>query len=199
METLLTTAPLTLPIETPRIIGIHGLKYAGKTTTGDWLHDRFGHQGIAFATPVKRVVYIINSLLPSGRRVQEFVDQYGWEGIKTLTSRMDRADYLEVRRLQQATGTDAGREVLGVDIWANKASDQADSNSRFMFTDVRFDNEAQVVHDMGGFMLEVVRPGLVADDHSSEQGISAHLIHATVTNQCLGLEEFHAELHKMFG
>lgn len=199
METLLTTAPITLPIETPRIIGIHGIKYAGKTTTGDWLNERFGHQGIAFATPVKRVVYIINSLLPSGRRVQEFVDEHGWEGIKTLTGPVDKADYLECRRLQQATGTDAGREVLGVDIWANKASDQANFSDRFMFTDVRFDNEAQVVHDMGGFVLQVVRPDLVADEHSSEQGISAHLVHATVINQCRGIEEFHEELRRMFG
>lgn len=198
MGTLLT-APATLLTVTPRIIGIHGFKRAGKDSTGDWLNEHFGHQGIAFATPVKRVVYIVNSLLPSGRRVQGFVDEHGWEGIKELTDPMDVADYLECRRLQQATGTDAGREVLGIDIWADKARDLADEGNRFMFTDVRFDNEAQVVHDMGGFVLEIVRPGLVSDGHSSERRISAHLIDATVINKGRHMGELHEELGKIFG
>lgn len=49
-----------------------------------------------------------------------------------------------------------------------------------VFDDCRFDNEGAMIWDMGGKVIEIVRPGLTRMDHSSEAGIT--LKDATITN-----------------
>lgn len=49
-------------------------------------------------------------------------------------------------------------------------------------TDVRYPNEAQRVHDLGGIVLEVVRPGLVSDGHDTEKPLPSELVTHTIFN-----------------
>jgi hypothetical protein len=48
--------------------------------------------------------------------------------------------------------------------------------------DCRFDNESELVKELGGIVIEIIRPGCVPDGHASEQGISPHLIDKRIMN-----------------
>lgn len=51
-----------------------------------------------------------------------------------------------------------------------------------VFTDERFPNEAQRIIDLGGFNIEVVRPGVESDGHASELVLPRDLIKHTIIN-----------------
>lgn len=49
-------------------------------------------------------------------------------------------------------------------------------------TDLRYENEARRVKDLGGVIWEVVRPGLQSDGHASEQPLPRDLVDHTFVN-----------------
>ena len=49
-------------------------------------------------------------------------------------------------------------------------------------TDVRYQNEAKRIEDLGGEVIEVVRPGLKSDGHISETPLPRHLVQHTIVN-----------------
>ena len=52
-----------------------------------------------------------------------------------------------------------------------------------VISDVRFDNEARAIREMGGFVIEIIRPGIKSvKAHSSEGGIDRKLIDKYVAN-----------------
>ena len=51
---------------------------------------------------------------------------------------------------------------------------QYDPNKNFVFTDVRFSNEARMIKDYGGHIWRVERPGInPVNDHVSESELNA--------------------------
>jgi len=56
--------------------------------------------------------------------------------------------------------------------------------TKIVIDDVRFDNEAEFIRDMGGTILEVKRTKLDEnnDTHISEAGLSENFIHGTINN-----------------
>jgi len=77
------------------------------------------------------------------------------------------------RQLLQYIGTDYIRSVRPT-YWIDAVRDEvesADADTRFAITDVRFPNEAQRIHELGGKVLRLVRLGRQDDphpEHSSE-------------------------------
>lgn len=103
------------------------------------------------------------------------------------------------RKLMQFIGTDWGREVdqnLWVNIWELDVKHSKFFNSDYesplfvLTDDVRFDNEAQKIIEMGGVVIKIdstaesreKRIPLVGTSHKSESGVSDKYIHATVFN-----------------
>jgi hypothetical protein len=92
--------------------------------------------------------------------------------------------------LLQTLGTEWGRGTVHPEIWIRIAMERAAQHLTFngvVITDVRFDNEAQAIIDAGGEVWRVARPGwrCLADasaTHSSEAGVSDHLITRTIDN-----------------
>ena len=70
------------------------------------------------------------------------------------------------RRAYQLMGTEFARENIKDSIWVDIAP-KAD----VIWTDLRFENEAQALVDYDGKIIEVVREGVEGDGHSSEAGI----------------------------
>jgi hypothetical protein len=109
-------------------------------------------------------------LLAHGWRRMAFADrlkgiarQFGWNGIK------DDAG----RKLLQDLGMAARR--YNQNFWINEAMTQLNEvSSNFakiprVWTDVRFENEADFVRSRGGIIIRIVRPSLKSDDqHESE-------------------------------
>ena len=143
------------------VIGLTGKAGCGKTTAAKVLVEK-GFQRLSFATPVKHVA-----------------KRFGWDGEKDEKG----------RRLLQLIGTEIGR-WYDPDIWvkemARKILDVEDTNKYYMdqtmivIDDVRFNNEAKLIKDLDGFVIEltgrfVYRDGVLSS-HSSERGISKELI-----------------------
>lgn len=83
---------------------------------------------------------------------------------------------MTVREFLQKLGTDAIRDKLHKDAWVNAAMAEYKESSNWIFTDVRFPNEAQAIKDRGGIIIRLNRypPGCspkLMDLHESEIGL----------------------------
>jgi hypothetical protein len=77
------------------------------------------------------------------------------------------------RWAMQTLGTEWGRDLIGGDLWVNATLARASQFSRAVISDCRFPNEAKAVQTQGGLIIRVVRSGLTADSHPSEQLIDS--------------------------
>lgn len=78
------------------------------------------------------------------------------------------------RILMQTLGTEWGRKI-NPDCWLNVWRSQLPQTGLVVVPDVRFENEAQAIRDLGGILIHVTRP-VTADmlevpAHASEAGI----------------------------
>lgn len=150
------------------LIGLHAKAGSGKDTLFDLMHDVHpGLQRMAFADPLKRAAGIL----------------FGWED-KPLFSNEFKQFYdhywgLSVRDAYQRLGTEAIRDVFDKDFWVKRLMlDYQRTTADVVITDVRFDNEADMIRSSGGQVLHLVRPGAGLKDsegeHASEAGILWH-------------------------
>lgn len=174
------------------IIGCTGPAQVGKDSVGKVLVDHFGYTRIAFADKMKAALYALNPWVtprdvksgvefkqfPTGTwKLQQVVDSVGWDRAKLLP---------EVRGLLQRLGTEAGRDVLGEDVWIEAAWKDLDTPlyaARVVVTDVRFENEARWIRNHGGQVVHVSRPGYGAwNEHVSEAGVGKEPMDWEVAN-----------------
>ena len=125
-------------------------------------------------------------------RLQDVVNNNGWEDAKKLP---------EIRRLLQVLGTDAGRKILGENIWVDTVLNKV-KDKNVVITDCRFPNEAKALKNSGGFVVRVERPGMAAiNNHLSEtsldgwpfdlivlNGGTLESLHSLVKNLYIGLK-----------
>ncbi|GAA0946055.1 hypothetical protein [Actinocorallia libanotica] len=146
---------------TTPLIGLSGYAGSGKDAVADAL-ERRGWERAAFADRMREFLMLQDPSVPtpfsSPVRLSSLVRMYGWDSAKRT--------FPEVRALLQRTGTEAGRGVLGEDVWVNALLGPWDGRP-LVVSDVRFPNEAQRVRDLGGVVVRVVRPGV-------EPGRTAH-------------------------
>lgn len=174
------------------LIGLCGPAGAGKNTVAGLLTDadRCTFAQLAFADPLYECISAITGISPAGlqqRDVKEAV-------IPSLGK--------SPRQMLQSLGTEWGREMIHPQIWIRIAMERAIPHlavgRSVVITDVRFDNEAKAVVDLGGEVWKVTRPGwqCLADgaaEHQSEAGISDHLIARTINNSG-SLDDLRAQL-----
>lgn len=165
----------TLPPSTnaPKLplIGITGQKRTGKDTLGEEF-VKLGYKRVGLADPIKEFAEALNPyLFNHGHKLNYTVESRGWEAAKD--------EVPEVRTLLQKLGTEAGRTILGDNVWVDAAMKRvAETDGPVVITDVRFDNEAQAILDAGGIVIRVTRPGIgnSGDTHASEAGIKRTLV-----------------------
>lgn len=122
-----------------QVVGFIGLAGSGKDTAADAL-EKLGYVRGAFATAVKELAF-----------------DFGWNGLKDARG----------RKLLQDLGM-AGR-AYKPSIWIDHIDEWfSETSANIVFTDVRFQNEADYVHSLGGVVVRIVRPGLIAGNHESE-------------------------------
>ena len=168
------------------IIGLTGKMKAGKDTVADIIIESFKHKAfakkISCADPLKRLCIEFFGLHEKDVYTQE--GKESWNYTWGMTN----------REVLQKIGTDAMRNNFHQDVWAiclkSALEDEmnietqagGDMERVIIVPDVRFNNEAQAIIDLGGYVFEVTRPGLEADDHASEQGIGREWIDTTINN-----------------
>lgn len=164
------------------LIGLAGAARSGKDTAASFLVG-LGWQRKAFADPVREMLYRLNPVLidplsEAGTTTVAYeVDNHGWEYTKS--------EFPEVRGYLQRCGTEAGRQVIGEDVWVDALFRGHRAWGPTVITDVRFPNEAQAIKERGGFVVQVVRPDqpLIDDaDHVSERALDGWAFDETVLN-----------------
>ena len=119
-------------------IGLIGLAGSGKDTAADAL--MFTHYRCSFASRLKSIARTL-----------------GWNGEKDERGRAFLQDLgMAVRRFDEDTWVRLLREEISPPI------------QQLVFTDVRFQNEADFVRSIGGIVVRIVRPGIIAQNHESE-------------------------------
>ena len=103
-----------------------------------------------YASTLKKITSII-----LGCKVNKLEDREFKE--KELGKQWQIIDYtLTPRLLLQRLGTDAARYVHP-DIWVNALFSKFKKKSRWIITDVRFDNEVRAIQERGGIVIRVNR------------------------------------------
>lgn len=137
-------------------IGIIGKARSGKDTAADYLVRTNGYTRLAFADPLKEMILSINPLVPTTTSVHvravTLIRDVGWEYAKDT--------YPEVRRLLQNTGQTvrAYDEQFWLTAMRRKLSNAEASNIPVVVTDVRYENEADMLRARGFKLVRIVRP-----------------------------------------
>ena len=154
------------------IIGISGKKYSGKDTIADHIVKKFGFVKISFGDTLKKalkVIFNFNDEQLYGNK-KEVVDNY-WK--------------VSPREMMQYVGTDLFRNKMKADypnicdnIWILSVQKQiellnAAGKSNIVISDVRFENEYNMIRSAEGKIIHVVRNNIVNSDvHESENSIN---------------------------
>jgi hypothetical protein len=171
------------------VIGISGYARAGKDTIGDYLIT-LGYERASFAAPIRNALYTLNPYANNGARIQEIIDEHGWEGSKTVDP--------EVRLLLQRLGSDVGRVMIDNDIWVDLTLKDIPDGAKIVFTDCRFPNEAAAIKRFGGELWRVTRDGAKpANSHISEIALDDWKFDAYFDNNST-IEDLHIKVSERF-
>lgn len=168
----------------PKIIGFTGLAGAGKDTCAHIVstHCKGKVYSYAFADPIKGAVKALFDMSDA---------QMHHPGMKEMPDA--RWGGKTPRQLMQWLGTDIMRAQFDKDFFTRhmhmRLDSHAESDSVVLVTDVRFDNEAELIHKMGGVVVLIEREGHErTHSHSSENGVSSHLVTTTIFNDGKSIE-----------
>lgn len=191
------------------IIAFTGLKRSGKDTAAEYF-TKFGYKRLSFASKLKEVVAnyfgCVSNSEDDREEVQEFIMRFSSivriatilkldanlllsktiDALEPFLVRFgdDCAVYrMSYRQVLQLFGTEACRAVKD-DIWVQCVVDEINSNpnGKYVISDLRFDNEAVAIRNLGGKIIQIERDGTSADGHSSEKGVSKSYINGSVKN-----------------
>lgn len=195
------------------ILGLTGRKQAGKNAVAKALaaHSPLPVREVSFAAKLKQSAAAV-----LGVTVEQLE---GWKnnphavvsvGIGVEDGWLVEARTQTVRQFLQAYGTEGHRNVFGEDFWLDAALPYMNRDGRILrrdyeealhvVTDVRFENEAQRVKDLGGHIVRVIGPVDVeaeTDSHASEEPLPDSLIDLYLSNA--RRDDDFADLHYRVG
>ena len=155
-----------------KLIAFTGLATSGKTTAAQHFVNEHDFHRTSFAKPIR------DMLVALGLTAEDL--SLGKETPHPLLGGKTP------RWALQSLGTQWGRDLITPDLWVNAARERVKQwltcGYRPVFDDCRFDNEARMVRELGGYVVEIVRPGVVRGSHESERGVSPDLVNLRVTN-----------------
>lgn len=153
---------------TPTIIALAGPKGVGKTTVANALLSNPNIKQpvgiLPFAGGLKKMLQAIlppEAFKPDGKEDPA----YGLLG-KTP------------RHLMQTLGTEWGRKLVGENVWVEVMIHQIQQSglATVIIDDLRFENEWQMVKNLGGTVIALERNGCsYSSEHASERGLDPHL------------------------
>ena len=156
------------------IIGLIGRAGSGKDTVADFLVNNHDFTKLSFGKILKDVISIIfgwdRELLEGdtleSREFRETIDEW-WS--------KELGFSVTPRKMFQMIGTDVMRKHFNQDIWVlvlkKKLNDYSIKNKNIIITDIRFINEYNMVSEIGGKMIKIIRTNMHTYNHSSENNI----------------------------
>lgn len=175
----------------PRVIGLSGYAQSGKDTVGNIIARLYGHRRTSPSDVLREFLYAQDLFLPDGQRLNDLVDEVGWEEA--------RRQEPWIRVLQQHTGTEAGRNILGPDVWTRVMFKRYTAGGLIVDSSVRFENEAANVKAAGGVMLRVIRPGVrPVNSHASDTALDHYAFDDIIVNDG-DLLDLEGEVQRVLG
>ncbi len=188
-----------------KLIGLGGRLTSGKDTVSDHLVESGGWVKIGMSDALHKVLLTIDPFVEMpiqtnsgmGTRVVHYhtlFESVGYTDSKKNT---------EVRRLLQVIGTEVGRKMFGEDVWVDIAAHNAqalmDQGYNVALTGIRFPNEVEAVHKLGGELWWVERPGLelgAPGEHESE-ALTSDAFDRILSNDGT-LEDLYGKIDRIF-
>lgn len=159
------------------IIGICGKKYNGKDTVADYLVAHHNFTKLSFAEPIKKIVQIIFN----------FSEEQINGGLKET---IDTDWNITPRQTFQYIGDDLiKRQIhhilpeIGENIWVRLLENKLEKlveksgGGKYVISDVRFQNEADMIRKYGGVIIKIIKP----DTHHH------HHHHDTHESECVNI------------
>ena len=146
-----------------KILGITGKMFSGKDTVAEFVHFAFRNSRItSFAYPMKQMM----------------IDYFGftYEDLYTVEGKNRYNEFwgMTNREALQKIGTECFRNNFHVDTWLKTMEVNIinDLTPIIIIPDVRFPNEAELIHALGGSILKIIRDDVKRDQnqmtHASE-------------------------------
>lgn len=176
-----------------RVIGLAGKARSGKNTVAGFIRELTDGpvEEAAFADLIKLSAARALGVkfhgddvgMPAVRRWSDelkldhsirIVDQFG-----------DLQHEITGRSFLQRYGTEAHRDLFGENFWVDAVEFVRPNLAVLVLTDVRFENEAEAIHRVGGEVWQIDRPetdSASRDTHASEQPLPEELTDLTIVN-----------------
>lgn len=151
-------------------IGLVGLAGSGKDTSADFLCSDHAYSRASFAAPLKEICYNLGWDLKKDERGRKLLQDVG----------------MAFRSYDDLT-------------WVKYMAKTLNPSIKYVFTDVRFENEAEFIRNNGGIIIRIVRPELALQNmhlHVSESGQASITADHTIVNDS-NLENLHKQLTKI--
>ena len=176
----------------PILIGLTGRARSGKSTAAEHLVGTYMLEHYAFADPLRDGLMAIFNLDPSDFEGDRKEQPLAW---------LDRSP----RQLMQSMGTEWARNTVHPDVWVKLAEQNLDYMTKalgavlgFVVSDVRFENEAELIRCRGGTIVHISRADAQAvNPHVSEAGVAGNKDDLLMLNNGI-VEEFLRSLDEVF-
>ncbi len=188
---------------TAPLVGIGGLMRHGKDAFADFLVDDHEFKKTFMSESLTQALSLIG---PRGPWVALDHD-IAWEGGYGIC-RKRRGDFMryaelvaavgyaaakehqDAREYLQGLGTEVGRNILGEDTWVRAAAAKLQkfraAGSPAVITGIRYQNELDMIHELGGIAVWVERPQVTESSstaaHSSETSLSSEDFDLVISN-----------------
>lgn len=159
-----------------KLLGLCGEIGAGKDTVADILANRHSFHVLSFKS---RMIEFLCHLFGVERDLFES---------RTLKELPDKRLFGRTpREVMRSFGTDWGRNMIHSDIWVDRVERilRADTFPRVVVTDVRFENEAEMIMKYGGMLALIERkdnPFRQITAHISDLPLKSDLIDCYIVN-----------------
>lgn len=170
------------------LIALTGRIACGKDTAAQLLIQN-GYTAMRFADPLKEAIAAMLSV------PRELLEDRAWK--ERVLDDVGQTP----RFMMQTIGTEWGRHMIHPNIWVRLLKRRVlEHGGPIVIPDCRFDNEARMVRELGGAVVEIIRPEhgtFIKDGHKSEAGVDPNLVDAIIYNDST-LEAFRSKTRLIF-
>lgn len=175
-NTVMKEGPLVHPV-----FAFTGLAGSGKDSAADALQTCPFFAKVSFADPIRDMLSAIGVPV---KAIYERNSPFGKE------DPLPNFCGVSLRRMMQTLGTEWGRDQIDPNFWVALTSHKIQRNRNLkkfsVITDLRFDNEAKMIKDLGGVIIKINAAGKSfagsTYSHTSESGIDSKFIDYIMTN-----------------
>ena len=172
-----------------RIIGLTGYARSGKDTVAALIAEHYDGRvkTVAFADLIK-----VSAARALG--VLRHPDDVGTDAVRRWADQFKTGHRIQIqdaegqvlhtvtgRQFLQRYGSEAHRDLMGEDFWIEQIDWEPDCDL-LIFTDCRFQNEAQAIHQRGGEVWRVNRPSSKPGNHISEIALPSDAVDLELVN-----------------